>query len=172
MHNPCHSWPFLSLSLWVFSQEVEILVLAVHKDSVTEGGSCVFLKGKLLFKEGGKEQTETVWGGYFAQEKKKICSITAETNYTEKTKKKKPQQWRGESKACGNKMPPPRVEWQRLAFRFETELIYWLSRERKRGGWVCWICSCLIILSHHLIKCLVNSQEKKNPNTRNLLVPW
>lgn len=79
----------------MFSQEVEILVLAVHrgdKDSITEGGSCVFLKVKLLFKEGEKEQTETVWGGYFAQGKKKICSITAETNYTEKTKKKKPQQ--------------------------------------------------------------------------------
>lgn len=49
----------------MFSQEVEILVLvlAVHggdKDSITDGGSCVFLKGKVLFKEGGKEQTETV----------------------------------------------------------------------------------------------------------------
>lgn len=66
MHNPCHGWLFLSLSLWVFSQEVEILVLAVHggdKDSITGGGSYVFLKGKLLFKEGGKEQAETAWGG-------------------------------------------------------------------------------------------------------------
>lgn len=79
----------------MFSQEVEILVLAVHgedKDSITEGGSCVFSKGKLLFKEGEKEQTETVWGGIFAQGKKEICSITAETNYTERTKKKKEQQ--------------------------------------------------------------------------------
>lgn len=50
----------------MFSQEVEILVLAVHggdKDSITGGGSYVFLKGKLLFKEGGKEQAETAWGG-------------------------------------------------------------------------------------------------------------
>lgn len=72
----------------MFSQEAEILVLAVHggdKDSITGGGNCVFLKGKLLFKEGGKEQTETSWGGCFAQGKEKINSITAEINYTEKT---------------------------------------------------------------------------------------
>lgn len=57
-----------SLSLWVFSQEVEILVLAVHggdKDSITEGGSCVFLKGKLLFKEGEREQRNCL-GGIFS----------------------------------------------------------------------------------------------------------
>lgn len=58
----------------MFSQEVEILVLAVHrgdKDSITEGGSCVFLKGKLLFKEGGKEQTETVWGDILPRRRRK-----------------------------------------------------------------------------------------------------
>lgn len=81
----------------MFSQEVEILVLAVHggdKDSITGGGSYVFLKGKLLFKEGGKEQAETAWGGggrarrCFAQGKEKIYSITAEISYTEKTVRK------------------------------------------------------------------------------------
>lgn len=52
----------------MFVQEVEILVLAVRqgdKDSITGGGCCVFLKGK-LFKKGGREQTETVWGRCFA----------------------------------------------------------------------------------------------------------
>lgn len=50
----------------MFSQEAEILVLAVRggdKDSIRGGDSYVFLKGKLLFKEGGKEQAETAWGG-------------------------------------------------------------------------------------------------------------
>lgn len=60
----------------MFFQEVEILVLvlAVHredKDSITEGGSCVFLKGKLLFKEGGKEKTETVWGDILPRRRRK-----------------------------------------------------------------------------------------------------
>lgn len=51
----------------MFSHEVEILVLAVHggdKDGITEGGSCVFLKGKFLFKEGRKEQRNCL-GGIF-----------------------------------------------------------------------------------------------------------
>lgn len=58
----------------MFSQEVEILVFAVHgedKDSITEGGSCVFSKGKLLFKEGEKEQTETVWGDILPRGRRK-----------------------------------------------------------------------------------------------------
>lgn len=67
------------------SQEVEILVLVVHrgdKDSIIGGGSCVFLKGKLLFTEGGKGQ-KLLEGGCFAQEQ--IHSITDEINYTERT---------------------------------------------------------------------------------------
>lgn len=58
----------------MFFQEAEILVLAVHredKDSITEGGSCVFLKGKLLFKEGGKEKKETVWGDILPRRRRK-----------------------------------------------------------------------------------------------------
>lgn len=130
MQNPCHSWPFLYLILWVFSQ-VEILVLAVHggdKDSTPGGGSCVFLKGKLLFKERGKEQKETASGKMFCPGKEKIHSITAEINYTEKIVRKRDE---GVSKVCRKKMHPPKVEWQRPAFRFENSVFL----EKERMGW-------------------------------------
>lgn len=74
----------------MFSQEVEILVLAVHgedKDSITEGGSCVFSKGKLLFKEGEKEQTETVWGGFLPRGRRKYVVSQLRLINTERTKK-------------------------------------------------------------------------------------
>lgn len=107
----------------MFSQEEEILVLAVHggdKDSITVGGICVVPKGKSLCKKGGKEQTATAWGTCFAQRKKKIHSITAAINYTEKTVRKRHEETSGGSKVCRRKMHPPRVEWQRSEFRFET----------------------------------------------------
>lgn len=91
----------------MFSQ-VEILVLAVHggdKDSTTGGGSCVFLKGKLLFKQEGKEQTETAWGKMFCPGKEKIHSMTVEINYTEKIVRKRDE---GGSKVCRKKMPHQR----------------------------------------------------------------
>lgn len=58
----------------MFSQEVEILVLAVHggdKDSITGGGSCVFLKGKLLFKEEGKNRQKLLGGDVLPRGRRK-----------------------------------------------------------------------------------------------------
>lgn len=61
--------------------------------------------------------------------------------------------WRG-SRVCTRKMHPPRVEWQRSAFRYETPVFL----EKERMGWG--------VFYHHLTKCLFNREEKKNANRK------
>lgn len=132
------------------------------KESFTGEGSCVFLKGRLLFKEGGKKPDRNCLGKHFAQGKEKIHGITAEINYTEKPERKRDgESSRERSRVCRRKMHPLRVEWQRSAFKFKTHG-FW---EKGRLGWSG-------VFYHHLMKYLFKREEKKNANTGNLPVPW